>query len=81
MKIMFLGRQSSGQRIRLKTLPPSVSQVSRYCGILNISQPYRSPRPVMGIALICFLAEFTVSETSKLDFGTKFQALQLNVQL
>jgi hypothetical protein len=32
----------------------TVSRLSRQCGILNISQPYRPPRPVMGIAF--FLA-------------------------
>jgi hypothetical protein len=26
--------------------------LSKQCGILNISQPYRPPRPVMGIALL-----------------------------
>jgi uncharacterized protein YunC (DUF1805 family) len=38
----------------------TVSKLSRQCGILNISQPYRLPRPVTGIALlygegVCFL--------------------------
>jgi hypothetical protein len=36
----------------LTTLPPPVSRLSRQFGILSISQPYRPPRRVIGIALL-----------------------------
>jgi hypothetical protein len=46
--------------VGLTTLPPSVRRSSRYCGILNISEPYRPPRPVKGIAftLLDFLTGY-----------------------
>jgi hypothetical protein len=49
-KIMFLGVKRD-RRVRLTTLPPSVSRFSRQRGILDISQLYRPPRSVTGIAL------------------------------
>jgi hypothetical protein len=52
---MFLGskarrlHRARGGCIGLTTLPPSVSRLSRQCGIVNISEPYTPPRPVTGI--------------------------------
>jgi hypothetical protein len=42
---------SCGWCVGRTTLLPSMSRLFRQCGILNISQPYRPPRPVTGIAL------------------------------
>jgi hypothetical protein len=51
--IMFLGSKLR-RVLMLTTLSPSVSRLSRLYGILNISQPYRAPWPVTGIALLFF---------------------------
>jgi hypothetical protein len=52
-----------GRWVGLTTLPPSVSQLSRQCGILNISQPYRPPWPVIGIALLTWEIKLKMQNT------------------
>jgi hypothetical protein len=43
---------SEGLCVRLTASSPSVSRLSRKCGILNILQPYRPPRPVKGTVFL-----------------------------
>jgi hypothetical protein len=43
-----------GQHVRLTTLPPSVSRLSRRCGSLDHSHPYVPSRPITGTALLFF---------------------------
>jgi hypothetical protein len=64
-----------GQCEGLTSLASSVSRLSGQCGILNISQHYRPPRPVTGIDLlygdgVCFLwgTNWTVSTATSSQY-------------
>jgi hypothetical protein len=57
-EMIFLGVKR-GRRVSLTTSLASVSRLSRECGILDVSHPYRRPLPVRGIALLfCILFKY-----------------------
>jgi hypothetical protein len=49
-----------------------VRRLSRQCGILNISQPYRPPRPVAGIVLLFFYRDDAREETPRKQGGERY---------
>jgi hypothetical protein len=53
-KLCFWGVER-GRCVGLISIPPSVSRLCRQCGILNISQSYRPPRPVT--VIVFFLSK------------------------
>jgi hypothetical protein len=66
---MFLGSKVRWV-LRADNLTASMSRLSRHCGILNISQPYRPSRPVTGIA---FLFYFLCNKSNLMELSPSWE--------
>jgi hypothetical protein len=53
-RLILLGSWAQSVRRADNLSPPSVCRLSIQCGILNMSQPYRPPWPVMDIAFFFY---------------------------
>jgi hypothetical protein len=50
--IILRAGEKRGRRVKTITSPPFASPLSRKCWIFGVSHPYKSPRPVRGIAFM-----------------------------